>query len=216
MVEPSPHVFDRLRDNYASLDRVAVENVAISEADGRQPFFQLRSVEDPEREGLPDWYDAIGSLSKENVLSHADLIPDIEQRLVSTEVPCMTFESLCRKHGLREIDLLMVDTEGHDWTVLRGVDFDAHRPRLLVYEHQHLDDEDRAACRAHLERCGYQTHEEWWDTWCLHRGADQRLQRTWQRLRWKVRGVSAKEPREAALEAWRPRSGARSLRAQRR
>jgi methyltransferase FkbM-like protein len=119
----------------------------------------------------------------------------------------MTFESLCRKHGLDEIDFLMVDTEGHDWTVLQGVDFQAHRPALVVYEHQHLDENDRAECRTHLERHGYETQEEWWDTWCLHSSADPRLHRKWRRLQWRVRGVSSKEPREAILEAWRPRSG---------
>ena len=36
-------------------------------------------------------------LAVQNLLSHRDLIPDIEQRLVATEVPCMTFESLCTK-----------------------------------------------------------------------------------------------------------------------
>ena len=209
MVEPVPYVFDRLRSNYESIDRVAIEKAAISDADGVQPFYQLRQVPDPEREGLPSWYDAIGSLSKENVLSHKDLIPDIAERLVRIEVPCMTFESLCRKHGLGAIDVLMVDTEGHDWTVLQGVDIDTHRPRLLIYEHQHLNDGDRADCRNHLERHGYETREEWWDTWCLHSSADERLKRKWRRLRWQVRGVSAAEPREAALDAWRPGSGTR-------
>jgi FkbM family methyltransferase len=207
MVEPVPYVFDRLRRNYESIEGVAVENAAISNADGHQPFYQLRQVHDPQREGLPSWYDAIGSLSRDTVLSHADLIPDIAERLVSTEVTCLTFESLCRKHGLDEIDFLMVDTEGHDWEVLQGVDFEEHRPRLLVYEHQHLNEEDRADCRSHLARHGYETREERWDTWCLHSSADERLQRTWRRLRWQVRGVSSREPREATLEAWRPRSG---------
>ena len=210
MVEPAPYVFERLRRNYESIDRVTIENAAISEADGVQPFYQLRQVSDPEREGLPSWYDAIGSLSKETLLSHQDLIPDIEQRLVEVEVPCMTFESLCRKHGLDAIDILLVDTEGHDWKVLQGVDIEAHRPRLLIYEHQHLNDRDRADCRNHLEHHGYDTHEEWWDTWCLHSSADEHLQRKWHRLRWQVRGVSATEPREVTLGAWeRSRSGGR-------
>jgi FkbM family methyltransferase len=209
MVEPVPYVFDRLRRNYESIDRVAIENAAISEADGVQPFYQLRQAPDPEREGLPSWYDAIGSLSKETLLSHRDLIPDIDQRVTQIEVPCMTFESLCRKHGLAKIDILMVDTEGHDWKVLQGVDMNAHRPRLLIYEHQHLSDGDRADCRKYLERHGYDTHEEWWDTWCLHSSADEPLQRSWRALRWQVRGVSASEPREVALDAWRTTSRAR-------
>src|SRR2546422_888115 len=48
MVEPSPDLFERLRRNYEAIDRVAVENAAISDADGSAPFYQLPPVENPE------------------------------------------------------------------------------------------------------------------------------------------------------------------------
>ena len=64
MVEPVPYLSERLRENYGSLGRVAVENAAISDTDGPRPFYRLEQVDDPEREGLPGWYDAIGSLSR--------------------------------------------------------------------------------------------------------------------------------------------------------
>ena len=44
---------------------------------------------------------SIGSFSRDAVLTHARHIPDIANRVVSTSVPCLTFESLCRKHGVR-------------------------------------------------------------------------------------------------------------------
>jgi FkbM family methyltransferase len=190
MVEPVPHVFERLRRNYGALEGIALENAAISDQDGRLPFYHLAAVDDPQREGLPSWYDAFGSLSRENVVAHRDLIPDIERRLVRTDVACMTFESLCRKHGLRELDVLVVDAEGYDWTILRGVDFEAHRPLLVVYEHLHLSLPERAQCRAHLEQQGYEAQEEGFDTWCLHHRAGKRLHRRWRRLRWRVPGMS--------------------------
>ena len=56
----------------------------------------------PERaRELPDWYDGIGSFSRDAVLGHAAHIPDIESRIVSSEVPALTFESLCRKQPRR-------------------------------------------------------------------------------------------------------------------
>jgi hypothetical protein len=106
----------------------------------------------------------------------------------------MSFESLCRKHGLGQLDLLVVDAEGHDWVILRGVDFTTHRPRLVVYEHLHLDPQERAQCRAHLEAQGYETREEGFDTWCLHPSAGNRVRRTWRRLRWRIPGMSVHEP----------------------
>jgi FkbM family methyltransferase len=191
MVEPVPHLFERLRRSYGALERVALENAAISDREGRVALYHLPPVDDPESEGLPSWYDLIGSLSRENIVGHRDSIPDIERLLVRTDVRCMTFESLCRKHDLRELDVLVVDTEGHDWTILRGVDFDAHRPQLVIYEHLHLAPSDRVACRTHLEQLGYEIREEGFDTWCLHRRASRRVRRTWRRLRWRVPAMSA-------------------------
>ncbi len=70
MVEPVPYVFERLRRNYGRLGRVALENAAIADRDGTMPFYHLAPVADPTQEGLPEWYDAIGSFSRELVLSH--------------------------------------------------------------------------------------------------------------------------------------------------
>jgi FkbM family methyltransferase len=190
MVEPVPHLFERLRRNYGALGRVALENAAISDVDGRRPFYHLAPVDDPERQGLPFFYDQLGSLSRKTLVGHRYLIPDVERRVVRTEVTCMTFESLCRKHGLGELDILVIDAEGHDWAILQGVDFGAHRPRLVVYEHAHLSPPERRRCRDHLERQSYDTREEGFNTWCLHPRAGEPLHRMWRRLRWRVPGTS--------------------------
>ncbi len=88
------------------------------------------------------------------------------------------------------VDVVLVDTEGYDWEVLRSIDLDPVRPRLLVYEHFHLDAGDRVACREHLERHGYETMEEGFDTWCLEPRPDDPLTVFWRRLRPGVPGVS--------------------------
>jgi FkbM family methyltransferase len=194
MVEPVPYVFDRLRRNYGGLDRVALENLAIADHDGSLPFYYLAQVDDPEREGLPQWYDGIGSFSRDAVLGHSEQIPDIERRVVETEVPCVTFESLCRRHGVARVDLLLIDTEGYDWEVLKLIDFRAHRPRLVIYEHFHLVERERRQCRAHLEGLGYETMGEHFDTFCLDTAANDRLTRVWRRLRPALPAVFAREP----------------------
>ena len=54
---------------------------------------------------------------------------DIEERIVCEPVRTLTFDSLCARHGIDAIDLLAIDTEGHDWTILSGIDFARWRPR---------------------------------------------------------------------------------------
>jgi FkbM family methyltransferase len=192
MVEPQPHVFERLRRNYAEIDRVSLENAAITDSDGTVPFFYPAPPRDGEgNAALPDWYEGIGSLSREAVLSHTRLIPDLADRLVEADVPSLTYASLCRRHGLEAVDLLLLDTEGADFEILRSIDFDARPPRLLIYEHYHFSREDRDACAAYAESLGYETMEEGFDTFCLDTSADDDLTRTWRELRPAVAGVAA-------------------------
>jgi FkbM family methyltransferase len=170
MVEPVPYVFDRLRANYGRYaDRITLAPVAIGETDGVLPFFHLAPVADYAGEGLPQWYDGIGSFKREHVLKHVEHIPDIETRLLCTEVPTLTFDSLCRRYGVDDVDLLHIDAEGFDFEVIRSIDFDRYHPRLLVYEHYHQSEADRVACRDHVEEQGFETFEQGMDTWCLRR-----------------------------------------------
>jgi FkbM family methyltransferase len=183
MVEPVPYVFERLRGNYGSLDRVELENAAIGEADGATPFYYLVDASEEERRALPDWYDGIGSFSRTALLSHAPQIPDIESRVISAPVPTLTFDSLCRKHGVDHVDLLLIDTEGFDAQIIGSIDLRAWAPQLLVYEHFHLTVEERAACAARVRGCGYETLEEGFDTFCLHESVGGPVRHAWQGLR---------------------------------
>jgi len=198
MAEPVPYVFARLERNYADLDRVTTVNAAVTAQDGRLPFFWLRDADADERAGLPDWYDGIGSFSRGAVLSHAPQIPDVHDRLVEADVEALSFDSLLERAGLDAVDLLVIDTEGHDWAILRSVDLRRHRPRLIVYEHFHLDPGARSAARACAEHAGYATMEEGFDTFCLLPGEGDALDRAWARAKPGVPGV-AKEDEPLAL-----------------
>ena len=189
MVEPVPYIFERLRRNYTDVAGVAFENAAISVEDGVQPFYHLVDATEAERRNLPDWYDGIGSFSREAVVGHGKHMPDVEERIVCRQVPTLTFESLCEKHRLGRVDLLVVDTEGYDWEILRHIDFAARQPELVIYEHFHLRLEDRRAALDYFDRLGYDTMEEGFDTVCLDRSADASLRKAWSRLSPAIPGV---------------------------
>jgi len=183
MVEPVPYVFERLRRNFGAADGVRLEMAAIAARDGTSTLFHLAEAPDPAAEGLPEWYDGIGSFSREALLAHAAQITGIEQMVVETQVPCMTFDSLCAKHGLAAVDLLALDTEGHDWEILKTVDLSQWRPRLVVYEHYHLNGSDREEAARHLRRHGYELIAEGFDTFCLLAEAEDDLTRAFRSLR---------------------------------
>jgi FkbM family methyltransferase len=211
MVEPVPWIFRELIRNYGGSERLVFESVAISDRDGGQPFYHPVEVSDPAAEGLPHWYKGLGSFSREEILSHADLIPDIERRIVCTLVPCLTLASLCRKHRVQRLDLLALDTEGHDWEILRGFNFAELHPRLVVFEHYHLSAAEQAECRAHLRQYGYEVLAEYFDSYCLDVTIDDRLTDLWRGLRPTVPPATVYDDRTRSLPPEIMRRGARTV-----
>jgi FkbM family methyltransferase len=184
MVEPVPYVFERLQANYEGHPRVRLENVAIADTDGTRPLYYLPQSTDDQ---LPQWYDALASFRPEVILKHDWAIPDVAERLSSIDVKCWTFDTLYRTAGLDHLDVVQIDTEGFDFEVIKLIDLEKYAPTLLMFEHLHLGEEERAACLDHVRRHGYEDLSDGMDTVCLRRAQlgrpDRRLLRTWDRLR---------------------------------
>ncbi|HZR35112.1 MAG TPA: FkbM family methyltransferase [Nevskia sp.] len=195
MIEPVPFVFERLRARYQGHPRVRLENAAIADRDGVLPFYHLAQARPGE--DLPRWYDALGSFRREVIVKHADMIPDLERRIVQRDVPTLSFDSLCRKHAITRLDLVQIDTEGYDYEILKHIDWSRWRPALVIYEHHHLSPADRAACQAMLRAQGYDPVEESLDTVAFRlEGAAEPLRAAWAEF-----GVGAAEIQKAVAAA---------------
>jgi FkbM family methyltransferase len=151
LVEPVPYLFDRLVRNYNGVPGLAFENKAIGVGGGRQTFYHLRQNDD----ALPPWYDQLGSFDKHVILSHRDKIPNIEDYIVTEAVECISFGTLIEAHRISRIDLVLIDTEGHDLQILQQIDFSRFSPHLVIYEHKHLSEADRRKARTFLTDQGY-------------------------------------------------------------
>ncbi len=151
LVEPIKYYFDRLRANYAGIPHLIFENVAISDRMQTREFYRVQ-------EGLrhvPQWCEGLGSFYKDVILKHQWAIPDIERLIVTERVQCIAFADLLRKHRVRQVDLLLIDTEGYDYEIIRQIDFQAITPAVLMYEHRHLKADERIACEKTLRDLGY-------------------------------------------------------------
>ena len=151
LVEPVKYLFGKLRKNYEGQEKLVFENVAISTQDGQRLFYRL--CEDAK--GLPPWSSQLGSFFVEVVLKHQSHISNIRDYLMTEEVECITINKLIRKHRVRKMDLLHIDTEGFDFEIIRSLDFSKMRPNMILYEHKHLTSKDRLACLRFLESQGY-------------------------------------------------------------
>lgn len=155
LVEPVPRLYETLVARYRDRPEVCVERAAVSARDGEAPFFRLRSVPGE----TPEWFNQLATLDRAVLLKHRSSIPEIESLLIEERVPTVRLDTLLARHGVSRIDLLVVDTEGHDWEILRALDFTRFRPVLLMFEHQHLSANDKAAAYALLETHGYTWRE---------------------------------------------------------
>lgn len=159
LVEPVPYVFARLKERYGGNPRLRLEQVAIAEDPGYADFFYV-----PEARGLWHSYDALGSFRRDVVVSHTHLIPDIEDRVVSDKVECISFDHLCDRNGLDTVDMIQIDTEGYDLHILRMIDLARRRPDIVVFEHLHLNREERDEAAARFTAHDYELVSDGMDT----------------------------------------------------
>lgn len=154
LIEPVPYLFEMLKANYGA--RFAFENIAIG-ASGEREFYYV-SPEAVERFKLPSWVGGLGSFDRGHIVRHLArkgigghdkaLIPYIVTETVRVE----PLADVAARRGIAHIDLLHIDTEGHDYEVLKSLGTDIV-PDVVLIEHEHVPDKDALA--AHL----LQTHD---------------------------------------------------------
>lgn len=76
----------------------------------------------------------------------------------TVEVPLITGEELVRRSGLERIDAIKIDVEGHEGAVLRTLRpvLEAHRPRIVLFEHHARLEEDSPLVREIFAPAGYE------------------------------------------------------------
>ncbi len=153
LVEPVPAHFRKLCDNYKNHENLFFENVAISDSEGKKSFYSLDNnigIDSYRRE----WLGRLGSLSTESILNREWMIPNIEDHLNVTEVNCITLKVLLKKYNINKFDLLHIDTEGHDYKIIKTIPFEEFKPKIILYEHKHLGT-SKEECISYLENLGY-------------------------------------------------------------
>lgn len=157
LVEPVPYVFKRLKENYRNNKDLKLENVAIAEKDGEMDFY---SLEKTENDNLPDFYDRIGTFDYKVMEYHKHAIPNIEDFIKIIKVPTLTFMSLLKKHNVKKVNVVMIDTEGYDYEIIKLIDFNNISPDIILFENKHLLNQDHKACCELLETKGYKVYGE--------------------------------------------------------
>lgn len=80
---------------------------------------------------------------------------DLESKIHKSTIPCLSFDDLMRKHGAERVDFLHVDTEGNDYQLIRTIDLERWRPRVIFFEDTTMTPEELSETEQRLHRLGY-------------------------------------------------------------
>jgi FkbM family methyltransferase len=73
--------------------------------------------------------------SETEQMSHIEKGAEIQNvRTYELKVPAKNLSAIIDKYSIRNIDFLSLDVEGFELSVLRGIDFDRHRPTFMLIE----------------------------------------------------------------------------------
>jgi FkbM family methyltransferase len=149
LVEPLPEIYQKLLDNYKDQPQLAFENAAIGPEDGNMPLYRLT-----ENGKGSDGMSVYASFSRSQVEKFRDLAHN-PMEIEAVNVPVMTFDTLIKKHDIDHVSLLAIDTEGFDFEIIKSIDFEKTKPRIIEYEHTHLSRNDEKECVQLLVSEGY-------------------------------------------------------------
>jgi FkbM family methyltransferase len=158
-VEPLPIYFEQLCRNYAGLPDLQFVNAAVDLEPGTRRIYQLRPNLD-----VPDWAHGLPTFDLTRLQTVARTLGLSDTDIVSEEVRAVTWDDIRTTFGDHPCDVLVVDAEGYDITLLRAANLDRWKPRVILFEHGCATEADRLAFYGELIRAGYEISSEAQDT----------------------------------------------------
>jgi FkbM family methyltransferase len=176
LIEPVPYCFERLKTNFQDARRFRFEQVAIGAVAGQVSFYYVDEKANRSLAGLPPWYDQLGSFDRTHIVKH--LKGRLEPFIIECQVQVAPLSDVLARNRIQDVHLLHVDTEGHDYEVLKTLDFSRHAPLCIFVEHRHLPHLRRGEMQRLLRQHGYSVRDCGGDYFAVHEEANKRLPRT--------------------------------------
>lgn len=151
LIDPQPVAIGRLKARYGTDARIQILQAALGQVDSRKEFYYVDNHDNV----LPPWTEQLASFSRNHIERCGSSVPLLASRIMKTEVDVVTSLTVLERFGMKSLDVLICDTEGHDYEILKAFPFEAVRPSIVQFEHAHLPRKDREAAFALLVSHGY-------------------------------------------------------------
>jgi FkbM family methyltransferase len=148
LLEPNPYAFVQLEKNYTGVKNVTLVQAAVAEEDGEADFYRIKAGTEGRQKGTDILY---SSFSRDLLALHTANSEGIER----IKVPCRSLVSLVTEFGFDHIDLLQVDAEGFDATIVRMALKLSSLPSCIHFEHTHIRSKDRVLFLGELQERDY-------------------------------------------------------------
>jgi FkbM family methyltransferase len=161
LVEPIPHVYEKLVNNLKHRDNCIFENSAITNEDGKVKMITV-SEEIIKQNNLHPGYEGMSALYPLKNGFGTDYERDIfvKNNLAETiEVNGITLETLLNKHNVNNVDVFLTDAEGHDWMIFNQLDLSKFRPKFIQMEYVNLTEDEQKLVKEKLTKNDYYFEE---------------------------------------------------------
>jgi FkbM family methyltransferase len=111
LIEPIPHLFDKLQKNYRGNKNVQLIQCAVSDKTGKANIYSFKKSE---LKVLPFYADQIASFDKEHLVKHFPGFENIESLIEEISVDTFTMEGLIERYKIEKAAVLIIDVEGHE------------------------------------------------------------------------------------------------------
>ena len=175
LIEPVPYCFDRLRDTFHDSQRFSLEQVAVGAIAGQATFYYVDQAARDSVPELPAWFDQVGSFDREHIVKTLNGI--LQPFIVECTVEVCRLSNLFDRNGIREVHLLHIDAEGHDYVILKTVDLRTRAPVSIFVEHKCLPGSQKTEMVRLLHEHGYSVDDCGDDYFALHKSAGMSLRR---------------------------------------
>lgn len=172
LVEPQPHVFGQLKENYKDQPQLDFVQAAIAPKSGEMILYTFpRKLDFPEKNMNLSGF---ASFDKKRAISgfkryanQLGIQGRAEDHIMAMSLPAYTFEDLLAKHDIASFDYLLIDAEGLDFEILKMINFSKIKPRVIRFEHCCLSKADRKAACILMQEQGYTCYAEGIDTMAI-------------------------------------------------
>lgn len=130
VLEPLPDIFDQLVLNYKYCPTIKPFNLAIHET---QSEMVLHRINPKYQNMVPEFSRGIASFDemhwkKTTLIASQDYLEKIT-------VKCISFTEFVKLNKIKDLDLLLIDTEGYDYEILMSINFNEIKPKIIRFEH---------------------------------------------------------------------------------